>query len=69
MPKGIKSIPVQDSNGDELTLYEIPERVSLFGLFVKTRLELCTGELVMRDGEEYLVASTGEKLIPIEVQQ
>jgi hypothetical protein len=66
VPDRIKAIPVEDANGDQLTLYEIRERVSLFGLVVRKRFELCTGEPVTRDGDIYLIASTGEKLVPLE---
>jgi hypothetical protein len=57
-----KTIPVLDANGDELTLYEIRERGSLFGLVPRKRLELCTGERVTSYGADYVVESTGERL-------
>jgi hypothetical protein len=57
-----RTIPVLDANGDQLTLYEIRERGSPFGLIPKKRLQLCTGETVKRKGASYVIEATGEKL-------
>lgn len=56
-----KTISVLDGNGDELSLYEFLEP-SLFGLVRKRRFHLCTGELVTRSGDGFVVVSTGEHL-------
>lgn len=66
MRNPIKTVPVTDSNGDQLTLYVIHESVSWFGLVVKKRLVLGTGEIVGRERDHYVVISTGEKLMPVE---
>lgn len=54
-----------DGNGDQLTLYELDHRRWLFGLIVKKRYVLCTGEPVERRGKHFIVADTGEKLIRV----
>ena len=66
VPNRFKAIPVVDAHGDQLTLYEIRERGSLFGLVPKKRFELCTGEVVEEHGNGYVVVRTGEKLICVE---
>lgn len=60
-----RTIPVLDGNGDQLTLYELNGRSWLFGLIVRKRYVLCTGEPVERRGSHFIVAHTGEKLIPV----
>lgn len=50
-----------DANGDQLSLYEFLQP-SLFGLVRKSRYQLCTGEPVMREGDGFVVVSTGEHL-------
>ena len=57
-----REIAVVDGNGDELTLFEIRDRASLFGLLAKSRFQLCTDEPVEKNGRGYVVPSTGEKL-------
>jgi hypothetical protein len=56
-----KSIPVLDENGDEVILYEFRDR-AFFGLRVRKRYELCTGEAVKSAGREFVVVATDEKL-------
>jgi hypothetical protein len=56
----LRSIPVKDANGDELTVYEFHERRFLRKL---RRMELCTGEPVEAvDDQVFVLVSTGEKL-------
>lgn len=59
----VRSYPVKDQNGDQLTLYEFQER-----RFVRKvrRLKLCTGETVQRFGDDLIVIGTGERLEPVE---
>lgn len=57
-----KTIAVLDGNGDQLTLYEIRDRASLFGFVTRKRLELCTGEPVKAAAGGFVVVATGEKL-------
>jgi hypothetical protein len=58
-----KAIPVIDGNGDQLIVYEIRKRLGLFGLRVRNRMELCTGEaVVLSEDEEFVVVRTGERL-------
>jgi len=55
----VRTIPVQDRNGDQLTVYEFQDR-----RFLKKvrRMKLCTGETVRQmDGNLY-VLGTGERL-------
>lgn len=54
-----------DGNSDQLTLYELNDRRWLFGLIVRKRYVLCTGEPVERRGRHFIVADTGEKLTPV----
>jgi hypothetical protein len=59
----LKTIPVRDPNGDQLTLYEIREGSCPLALFSRKRLVLCTGEAVRSDGRNgFIVAATGERL-------
>ena len=59
----VRSIPVMDANGDELTVYEIRHRRLLRTV---RRLKLCTGEPVEAlDDETFLVAGTGERLVRV----
>jgi hypothetical protein len=51
-----------DGNGDQLSLYEFLEPGAVFGLVRRRRYRLCTGELVVRKGSDFVVVSTGEKL-------
>lgn len=61
-----RAISVIDGNGDQLFVYEIRTRVGLFGLRVRGRLELCTGEAVEPSGGRgFVVTRTGEKLTRI----
>jgi hypothetical protein len=56
----LRSIPIRDRNGDQLTVYEFHD-----GRFLRKvrRLKLCTGELVVRiDENTFAVSRTGEKL-------
>ena len=57
-----RTIPVLDGNGDQLSLYEFLEPVSFFGLVRRRRYHLCTDELVIKEGDDFVVVSTGEKL-------
>jgi hypothetical protein len=57
-----RTISVSDGNGDQLSLYEFNEPGSLFGLVARRRYHLCTGELVIRKGDGFMVVSTGEEL-------
>jgi hypothetical protein len=57
-----RTIPVVDGNGDHLSLYEFFEPGSLFGLVRRRRYHLCSGELVIKEGDGFLVVSTGETL-------
>lgn len=56
----LRSIPVIDGNGDELTVYEFRD-----GRYLRKvrRMKLCTGELVERiDENTFAVSETGERL-------
>ena len=57
-----RTISVLDGNGDELSLYEFFEPGGVFGLVRRRRYHLCTGEPVTREGDGFLVVSTGEHL-------
>ena len=59
----VRSIPVKDANGDELTVYEIHDRRLLRKI---RRMKLCTGELVEAlDENTFHLPATGEKLVRI----
>ncbi|HEV8408444.1 MAG TPA: hypothetical protein VGQ34_10970 [Sphingomicrobium sp.] len=45
-----------------MSLYEFLEPGSLFGLVRRKRYHLCTGELVTREGDGFVVVSSGEHL-------
>ena len=67
MDNVIRAIPVRDSHGDELTLYEYevsqPTVMSASRAGETTRLALDTGEAVRRiDDDNFVVAATGERL-------
>ena len=55
----VRSYPVKDRNGDQLTIYEFRDR-----RFVRKvrRLKLCTGEAVQKIGSDLVVIGTGERL-------
>ncbi len=56
----LRSIPVKDANGDELTVYEFHERRFLRRV---RRMKLCTGEPVEAlDDKFFVLVSTGERL-------
>ena len=56
----LRSIPVRDANGDELTIYEFHERRFLRKV---RRMKLCTGEQVEAvDENTFALVTTGEKL-------
>ena len=56
----VRSIPVADANGDELTVYQFEDRRFLSKV---RRLKLCTGEAVQIDPDGTLVVvRTGERL-------
>jgi hypothetical protein len=59
-----RTIAVQDSNGDQISLYEFRAPV-FFGLWVRKRLKLCTGETVEKNGKVFVVVATGERLTPV----
>lgn len=62
MNSHFRTISVLDGNGDQLSLYEFLETGFLFGLVRRRRYHLCTGELVVKKGDCFMVVSTGEKL-------
>lgn len=64
MSKEFKSIAVLDGNGDQLILYEFREK-AFFGLLVRRRYQLCTGEPLEKAGNGFIVTATGEKLTRI----
>lgn len=66
MSSHYRTIPVLDGNGDQLSLYEFLEPASFFGLVRKKRYHLCTGELVRKQGDGFVVVSTGERLRRVE---
>ncbi|MEO7240407.1 MAG: hypothetical protein ABIW16_03325 [Sphingomicrobium sp.] len=56
----VRSFPVRDAKGDELTVYEYHEH-----RFIRRRLrlKLCTGELVEPNGADgFVIIATGERL-------
>ena len=62
MNSHFRTIPVLDGNGDELSLFEFLEPAAVFGLVRRRRYHLCTGELVTKEGDGFVVVSTGEHL-------
>lgn len=57
----VRSIRVEDANGDQLIVYEFQDRRLFF--WKVRRFELDTGERVeVLDGQTLVVAATGEKL-------
>ena len=60
-----RTIFVVDGNGDQVMLYEFHDRNSSFRLMPKKRFELCTGEPVRKEGDGFIVETTGEKLTPV----
>ena len=68
MTSHFKTIAVLDANGDQLTLYELRDRTGLFGLVARRRLQLCTGEAVVRKGNRFVVLATGEKLTRVRAE-
>lgn len=65
MNSHFRTISVLDGNGDELSLYEFLEPGSVFGLVRRRRYHLCTGERVAKEGDGFVVISTGERLIRV----
>ena len=65
MKSKVKTIPVVDGNGDELTLFEVRQGGAFFGLLPRKRLVLGSGEAVARARSGYVVVATGEKLTPV----
>ena len=59
----VRSIPVTDVNGADLTVYEFHDRRFLRKV---RRLKLCTGETVESREGGLVVAKTGERLIRVE---
>ena len=57
----MRSIPVVDASGAEVTVYEFHDR-----RFLKRvrRMKLCTGELVEERDGEFVIVATGERLVP-----
>lgn len=66
MTSHFRSIPVLDGNGDQLSLYEFSDPPSFFGLIRKRRYHLCTAELVKKQGDGFVVVSTGEMLTRVQ---
>ncbi|MEO8453979.1 MAG: hypothetical protein ABI454_02370 [Sphingomicrobium sp.] len=59
----LRSIPVRDANGDELTIYEFHEWRFLRKV---RRMTLCSGEPVEAlDADIFVLVNTGEKLTRI----
>lgn len=56
----VRSIAVQDSHGDQFTLYEFHDRRFLRKV---RRMKLETGELVREVSGSLVVVATGEKLV------
>lgn len=56
----VRSIPVRDARGDELTIHEFQDR-----RFLKKvrRLKLDTGELVHAVEDAFVIVATGELLV------
>ena len=55
----VRTIPVTDRNGDQLTVYEFQDRRFLRKV---RKLKLCTGETVRQIEGELVVLGTGERL-------
>ena len=55
----VRSFPVKDRNGDQLTVYEFQDRRFLKKI---RRMKLCTGETVRQIDGELFVVGTGERL-------
>ena len=58
----VRSIPVTDRNGDQLTVYEFHDRRFLRKV---RKMKLCTGESVQLREDQLYVIGTGERLIPV----
>ena len=57
----VRSIPVVDANGADLTVYAFRDRRFLAKL---RRFELCTGEAVeLAESDTFTVVATGEELL------
>lgn len=59
----VRSIPVTDRNGDQLTVYEFQDRRFLRKV---RKMKLCTGEPVREFDGELVVLGTGEKLVSLD---
>ena len=68
MEKLIRTIPVRDANGTQLTLFEFQQSVQRRGMFglrftaKRRRMQLDTGEAVDYVNETTFKLATGEKL-------
>ena len=58
----VRTFPVTDRNGDQLTVYEFHDR-----RFLKKvrRMKLCTGEAIQMVEDRLVVIGTGEQLTPV----
>ncbi len=56
----VRSIPVRDAKGDELTIHEFQDRRFLMKV---RRLRLDTGEVVHPVEDAFVIAATGERLV------
>lgn len=60
----VRSIPVLDENGAELTVYDFRDRRFVWNV---RRMKLCTGEAVERTAvDTFIVVSTGEELLQVQ---
>jgi len=59
----VRTIPVTDRNGDQLTVYEFQDRRFLRKV---RKMKLCTGEMVRQFDGELVVIGTGERLTAVE---
>ena len=59
----VRTIPVTDRNGDQLTVYEFHDRRFLRKV---RKMKLCTGEPVQQFDGELVVIGTGERLIKLD---
>jgi len=59
----VRTIPVTDRNGDQLTVYEFQDRRFLRKV---RKMKLCTGEPVREFDGELVVLGTGERLTLLE---